>query len=176
MEQEFEKSLVNSHMMNSMLGTYETNLTESFGDGRRGSRKRVNTFVTDMDDHYMIFDAVQNAETRTQLDTLPSKMTNPFTVMRKWLKFELLDLKAILEAIEKKNEMDKRRIEAQKKQAQNKTELQSMKEGKDSVKTLFMGKNSKINRITALTKKILDSDRDIECLALVHKIIVLQLN
>ena len=37
--------------------------------------------------------------------------------MRKWLKFELLDLKAILEAIEKKNEMDKRRIEAQKKQA-----------------------------------------------------------
>ena len=29
--------------------------------------------------------------------------------MRRWLKFELLDLRAILQAIEKKNEMDDRR-------------------------------------------------------------------
>ena len=50
-------------------------------------------------------------------------MTNPFSVMRKWLKFELLDLKSILEAIEKKNEMDKRRQLAITKQTQAKTEL-----------------------------------------------------
>ena len=120
MEQEFEQSLVNSQMMNSMLGTYETNLIDSYGDGQRRGRKRAQqtAFVSDQDDHYMIFDAVQNAETRTQLDTLPSKMTNPFTVMRRWLKFELLDLKAMLEAIEKKNEMEKRRISSQTKQRQ----------------------------------------------------------
>ena len=46
---------------------------------------------------------------RTELDQMPQKMTNPFTVMRRWLRFELLDLKAILAAIEKKNEMEKRR-------------------------------------------------------------------
>ena len=76
-----------------------------------------------MDDHYMIFDAVQNADTRTQLDKLPSKMTNPFSVMRRWLKFELLDLRAILEAIEKKNEMEKRRISTQNNQNKAKEEL-----------------------------------------------------
>ena len=85
---------------------------------RGGGRKRISapTFVGDMDDHYMIFDAVQNADTRTQLDSLPSKMTNPFTVMRRWLKFELLDLKAILEAIEKKNEMHKKHMQTELKQ------------------------------------------------------------
>ena len=36
-------------------------------------------------------------------------MQNPFSNMRRWLKFELLDLRAILQAIEKKNEMDNRR-------------------------------------------------------------------
>ena len=96
--------------------------------------------------------------------------------MRRWLKFELLDLKAILEAIEKKNEMDKRRGNALNKQKQATEDLQKMKDGKDTLKTFFMGKDSKINKITALTNKIINSDRDIECLSLLHKIIVLQLN
>ena len=51
-----------------------------------------------------------------------------------------------------------------------------MKEGNNSFKTIFMGKDSKINRITSLTNKIISADRDIECLSLLHKIIVLQLN
>lgn len=46
---------------------------------------------------------------RTELDDLTNRMLNPFTNMRRWLKFELLDLRAIIGAIEKKNEMDKRR-------------------------------------------------------------------
>ena len=37
-------------------------------------------------------------------------MKNPFSVMRRWLKYEVLDLEAILEAIQKKNEMEKRKI------------------------------------------------------------------
>ena len=45
---------------------------------------------------------------RTELENLPNKMQNPFTNMRRWLKFELLDLRAILQAIDKKNEMKRR--------------------------------------------------------------------
>ena len=39
---------------------------------------------------------------------LNDKMQNPFTLMRRWLKFEILDLEAILNAIETSNEMDKK--------------------------------------------------------------------
>jgi len=40
---------------------------------------------------------------------MPKMMQNPFTVMRRWLNYEILDLDAILEAIAKKSEMDERR-------------------------------------------------------------------
>ena len=43
--------------------------------------------------------------------------------MRRWLKFELLDLQAIMSAIEKKNEMDKRRQEKARKRDSDKNEL-----------------------------------------------------
>ena len=48
-----------------------------------------------------------------------------------------------------------------------------MKEGKDTLKTFFMGKDKKINRITALSNRIVSAEKDIECLSLLHKIIVL---
>lgn len=41
-----------------------------------------------------------------EVEEYPSKMQNPFKIMLRWLKFELLDLEAILEAISKKNSME----------------------------------------------------------------------
>ena len=40
------------------------------------------------------------------IDEYPASMKNPFKIMLRWLKFEMLDLEAILEAISKKNAMD----------------------------------------------------------------------
>jgi len=100
-------------------------------------------------------------------------MQNPFSNMRRWLKFELLDLKAILQAIEKKNEMDNRRKEKIRKRDKDRLDLQNMRDGQVSFRTLFMGKESKISRITNLTNSIGNTERDIECLELLHKIIVL---
>jgi len=124
----------------------------------------------------MIFDADQNADVRLELENLPSKIQNPFANMRRWLKFELLDLRAILQAIEKKNEMEKRRQEKERKRDADRLELADMRDGRTSLRTFFMSKDSKISRITDLTNRILGCERDIECLDLLHKIIVLQLN
>ena len=55
-------------------------------------------------------------------------------------------------------------------------ELQKLRDGKESLRTFFMSRDSKISRITGLTNRILASERDIECLDLLHKIVVLQLN
>ena len=96
--------------MNGMMATYESTLIESYGEGRQDKKKNELSMTRKTEqDHYMIFDAVANADTRTELENLPAKMQNPFINMRRWLKFELLDLRAILQAIEKKNEMDDRR-------------------------------------------------------------------
>ena len=48
--------------------------------------------------------------------------------------------------------------------------------GKTSLKTLFSSKEGKVNRITELTHKISNGDKEIECLQLYLKILVLQLN
>ena len=46
----------------------------------------------DTDNQYMVFEASQNQDIRNAMDALPHKMQNPFTDMRRWLKFEILDL------------------------------------------------------------------------------------
>lgn len=103
--------------MNGMLATYESTLIESYSEGRQDTNKKNRNSRAipqsprqrGNEDHYKIFDAVENADISEELDNLPSKMKNPFSNMRRWLKFELLDLRSILQAIEKKNEMDHRR-------------------------------------------------------------------
>jgi len=72
--------------------------------------------------------------------------------------------------------MDKRQQEKMRKRDSDKNELYNMREGKESLRTFFMRKDSKISRITDLTNRIINNERDIECLDLLHKIVVLQLN
>jgi hypothetical protein len=40
------------------------------------------------------------------IEDLSVRMQNPFRIMLRWLRFEILDIEAILEAINKKNTMD----------------------------------------------------------------------
>ena len=72
------------------------------------------------------------------MESLPHKKQNPFTDMRRWLKFEILDLQAILEAIDKKNEMEKRRNKKIIDRKDAIKQIKDMREGKDSLKTYFM--------------------------------------
>lgn len=58
----------------------------------------------------MIFDNLDEGEEEGDAwDQISDKMQNPFTIMRRWLKFEILDLEAILEAVDKSTEMEKRK-------------------------------------------------------------------
>ena len=72
------------------------------------------------------------------MEALPHQMQNPFADMRRWLKFELLDLEAILEAIDKKNEMEKRRNKKINDRKDAIKEIKDMRDGKDSIRTYFM--------------------------------------
>ena len=81
-------------------------------------------------------------------------MQNPFTIMRRWLKFEILDLEAILNAIDSSNEMDKKmNVKVSQRNTDMKT-LRELKDGKDTFRTFFRSKEGKINKITTLTDNI----------------------
>ena len=55
-----------------------------------------------------MFENPANVAVRQDFDTLMSQLTNPFTLMRHWLKFEILELEAIFEALAQRNEIEKR--------------------------------------------------------------------
>jgi hypothetical protein len=168
--------------MNSLLVTYEKHLIQSYGDdANRSKTVMVGTTVMhnlepDTDNQYMVFEASQNLDIRNEMDSLPHKMQNPFTDMRRWLKFEILDLQAILEAIDKKNEMEKRRNKKITDRRDAIKQIKDMKEGKDTLRTYFMSQTGKVNKITELTDSVIKAESDIECLGLLHKIVVIQLN
>ncbi len=56
----------------------------------------------------LLFENPANANVRQNFDTLLSRMQNPFTMMRHWLKYEMLELDAILEAFETRHAIEKR--------------------------------------------------------------------
>ena len=93
--------------------------------------------------------------------------------MRRWLKFEIYDLEAILEAIERRDDMEKRKVAKVKQRNADMEEVRQMKDGKDTLKSFFRSKEGKISKITKLTDEIQRADREIECLDLLYKIVVL---
>ena len=81
-------------------------------------------------------------------------MQNPFTIMRRWLKFEILDLEAILTAVQTSNEMDKRMSAKVQQRNKDVTALRQLKDGRETIKTFFRSKEGKVNKITKLTEEI----------------------
>jgi len=120
-------------------------------DGRPDPRANESSF--------MVFDQLQNSMAGTDgkledWDKLTEKMQNPFTIMRRWLKFEILDLEAILEAVEKSNETEKRKVAKNKQRNADMEEMRAMKDGKDTFRSFFRSKDGKINKITELSEAI----------------------
>ena len=74
--------------------------------------------------------------------------------MRRWLKFEILDLEAILTAVQTSNEMDKRMKEKVQQRNKDVSALRQLKDGRETIKTFFRSKEGKVNKITKLTEEI----------------------
>lgn len=102
---------------------------------------------------------------KATLEQMPAKMRNPYSEVRRWLKWELLDMQAVLEAIDLKTQVDRRRVATQKKVAQMNQEIKDLQQGKQNIKHLkhlFYSQDEKAKRVAALRSQIdhymLDSD------------------
>ena len=96
--------------------------------------------------------------------------------MKLWIKWEQLDITALLEAVEVRQYMETRRHERLSKKQARQKELERLNQGKSTLKTLFSSSDGKVNRITVLTRKIATGEKEIECLDLYLRILALQLN
>lgn len=100
-------------------------------------------------------------------------MMNPFKTMRLWIKWELMDIQAINEAVEIRSQIETLKISKIKKRENNQKELEQLNQGKSTFKSFFSSKEGKVNRITELTHKISNGEQEIDALDLYLKIIVL---
>lgn len=76
--------------------------------------------------------------------------------MKLWVRWEMIDIVALLEAIDIKNQLEgKKHKKVQKKEAEQK-ELAKLNQGRNTYKTLLFSQNQKVNKITILTRSIAD--------------------
>jgi len=91
METEFESSVESTYQQNQIMLKYEQTMHGNY------------TPLTDNKQPWRVYQSPVNS----QIEDFRAQQQNPFSVMIRWLKFEILDIEAILEAIGRKNEMQK---------------------------------------------------------------------
>ena len=73
--------------MNLLLKQYEQTLFANY------SHEALST------EQYLVFEKQAEADLVGEVEKMPKRMQNPFKAMHRWLKFEILDLEAILFAV-----------------------------------------------------------------------------
>lgn len=66
-----------------------------------------------------------------------SSMQNPFTLMRHWLRFECLELEAIMEAFETRNAIEKKLKNFIQRHRDDVAELKTLEQGGFTLKSFF---------------------------------------
>lgn len=123
-----------------------------------------------------LFKNVQKVEIKDKWEALHNNLQNPYKTMKLWLRWEQLDITSILEAVDVKNQLEGRKSHLFQKKIDYQKELEKLNQGKSTLKTMFTSKDGKVNRITELTRKIAGSEKEMECIELYVKIIILQIN
>ena len=63
---------------------------------------------------------------------------NPFKIMKLWIKWEMLELQALLEAVDIKSVLENKKARRLSKKESNMKDLQKLNNGKNTIKTIFL--------------------------------------
>ena len=102
-------------------------------------------------------------------------MENPYQILRRFIHWEIQDLQAMIETIDSKNQFQKRMHDIKNKQSSHSKELTKLQKG-NTLKSAFQTKAKKIGRITDLSDKIENEEKEFDCAECLQKIIYLYLN
>ena len=65
---------------------------------------------------------------------------NPFKIMKLWIKWEQLDIMALIDAVDAKALLERERVRYHNKKSENSKDLEKLKRGKKTLKTMFLTK------------------------------------
>lgn len=123
-----------------------------------------------------MFSDTDNNTMKEQIDNLSRKVSNPFIRFKYWVKEEIIDLHALLEAIGHKNSLESRKAKLEAKIKNTNVELEKLNAGKKTLKTLFKSQSGKANTITNLTTFIAQAEKDVEYYEKLIKIVTVHLH
>lgn len=58
----------------------------------------------------MLFKHPSKSDAKDSLENLPGQINNPFKIMKLWIRWEMLDLQAMLEAVEIKSALEMKKF------------------------------------------------------------------
>lgn len=99
---------------------------------------------------------------RDTLDKIPEHLDNPFRNLKHWIKEEIIDFHAIVEAIGQREALEGAKTKAETKRKNSQSTLDKLNAGKKTLKTFFKSASSKAGEITNLTQAIAQCSADID--------------
>lgn len=94
------------------------------------------------------------ASLKVKLDALSAEMINPFIHVRNWIKCEMMNLSALMDAISQKESCDTRKAQCVKRLNDDQMTLEKLQNGKFTFKTMFKKASDKQDMIHDVTMKI----------------------
>lgn len=103
---QYERDVLTSH-----IKVLEQNRKEAVERGRLNSMEMPDVGLAKAEDadQFILFENEKKRHLKDRLDNLDAEMENPYQILRRFIKWEMLDLEAMIETIEGKNEISRRR-------------------------------------------------------------------
>ena len=109
----------------------------------------------------LLFANPEKGELKDTVDSLHKRLTNPFVKYRYWIKEEIFDLHAILEAIHCKEKLEEKLKKTMSKKKSTQSNLDKLNQGKKTLTNFWKSQSTKANNITQYTMTITQCEQDI---------------
>lgn len=148
LEQIRKMKLIAHSKFGGFLSKYEENTVAVYGLADFSN----NRVVSNTDDNSV----------RDAIDSVPKHLDNPYSKFKHWIKEELIDFHALVEAILQRELIAQLKTKTESKRTSCQNDLDKLNSGKKTLKTFFKSNSAKANEITSLTQSIAQSSVDIE--------------
>ena len=105
-----------------------------------------------------------------------NQTVNPYTNLKMWLRYEMLDIDSIIEAIDKRAYLEKLKNDLELKLEDDKKQRNKIKDGKLTLSTFYKSETEKAVTLEQIEQKIMKGERDTEVYNRLTQIVTLQLN
>mmetsp|Transcript_14680 Transcript_14680/g.16394 ORF Transcript_14680/g.16394 Transcript_14680/m.16394 type:complete len:323 (+) Transcript_14680:638-1606(+) len=126
--------------------------------------------------HYKMISDSDNNTMKELIENLSQKVSNPFIRFKYWVKEEIIDLHALLQAVGQKNSLESKKSKLLTKIKSANSELEKLNSGKKTFKTIFKSQSSKASTITNLTTFVAQAEKDVEIYDKIIKVVTVHMH